>query len=175
MAAADTMIRAVAGSSDPTNGVIELDAVENPTVRAGVAYWRQIRGERKFPSREQVQPRGIAGLLRNTLILRASEDGDHEFRIVGDAHVIAHGFSIQGKRISQIEKHAPGYGAMLKSIYDPVIAQHTAFGLRGWLLKGEKQQQFLHTEAVFLPLGPHDDTVDHVLNFSAYVARDSKD
>jgi len=170
----ETAIRAVPGSHDPTGGIIDLDAVENPIVRAGIAHWRAIRGARKFPARADLTPRGIAGLLRNISLVRVVGDGEYEFRIVGDAHVIAHGFSLQGLRLGQVDRYAPGYGAMLKMAYDPVVQRRVAFALRGFLLKGNKNKQFFYAESAFLPLGPDDQTVDHILNVSAYIPRDSR-
>ena len=174
MANSETMMRPVPESPDRPGGVIELDAVENPAVRAGIAYWRQIRGKRRFPSRADLKPRDIPHILRNISLLRAVGGGDYEYRIVGDAHVVAHGFSMQGMRLSAIGKYAPGYDLLLKQIYDPVIKQRAAFAIKGWLLKGEKHQQYLHTESAFLPLGPDDEHVDHVLNFSIYIPGDLK-
>jgi hypothetical protein len=39
---------------------------------------------------------------------------------------------------------------------------------------GEEGSEFLYSESVFLPLGPDDETVDHVLNFSVYVSHPAK-
>jgi hypothetical protein len=174
MANAETMMRPAPESPERPSGVIELDAVENPAVRAGVAYWRQISGERKFPSRADVRPRAFQSILRNVALLRVLGGGDYEYRIVGDAHVVAHGFNMQGLKLSEIGKYSPGYDALLRQIYDPVAERRAAFAIRGWLLRGEKHQQYLHTESAFLPLGPDDLHVDHVLNFSVYIPSDHK-
>ena len=163
------LIRAVPLSDDHPTAVISLKEAECLAVRQGVAYWRRIRGFRRFPSRADVQPRDMSNILRNAVLIRVLDRGaDYEYRIVGDAHTVAHGFCMQGKRLSQMDDHAPGYGAVLKTIYDPVVLQRVAFGLRGWLSRGEEEPEFIHSESVFLPLGPDDETVDHILNFSAY-------
>ncbi len=168
-------MRAAPETPERRSSVIALDAVENAAVRGGIEYWRKLCGARPFPNRNDVSPREISGLLRNTVLLRVIEDGDYEFRIVGDAHVIAHGYSMQGKKLSQIDLYSPGYGALLKTLYDPVVQNRVPFALRGWLLKGDKNTQHIYTESVFLPLGPEDGVVDHVLNFSVYVPRDTRD
>ena len=38
--------------------VIALDELEFPPLHAGVQYWRQLCGERRFPRREELNPRG---------------------------------------------------------------------------------------------------------------------
>ena len=107
--------------------------------------------------------------------MRVIDSGrDYEYRIVGDAHVIAHGFSMQGKTLSQMDDYAPGYGAVLKPLYDNPVRRRTPLALRGWLSMGEDGAEFVYSESVFLPLGPDDETVDHVLNFSVYVMHPAK-
>jgi len=169
------VIRALPYSSERPGGPIALELIESEIVRAGVAYWRRCAADRKFPDRGDVAPRDIRGLLRNVVLLRVIESGcDYEFRIVGDAHVIAHGFSMHGKNLSRMDDHAPGYGAILKELYDYPVRRRAPLALRGWLSMGEEGSEFLYSESAFLPLGPDDETVDHVLNFSVYVSHPAK-
>jgi hypothetical protein len=120
-------------------------------------------------------PRDIRGLLRNVVLVRVIDSGrDYEYRIVGDAHVIAHGFSMHGKNLSDMDKHAPGYGTILKQLYDYPVRKGVPLALRGWLSMGEDGAEFVYSESVFLPLGPNDKTVDHVLNFSVYAMHPAK-
>jgi hypothetical protein len=67
-----------------------------------------------------------------------------------------------------MDEYAPGYGAVLKTLYDPVVPNRAPFALHGWIARGAEEPEFIHAESVFLPLGPNDETVDHILNFSAY-------
>jgi hypothetical protein len=169
------IIRAVPFSSERPGGPISIDAVEAPAVRAGIGYWKRLCGQRKFPSRNEVMPRDILGLLRNTVLLRVIDDGaDYEYRIVGDAHVIAHGFSAQGMRLSELDSVTKGYGKILKSLYDQPVHTREPLALRGWISKGEDESEFIYSESVFLPLGSDEGTVDHVLNFSVYVPHPAK-
>jgi hypothetical protein len=81
--------------------VIALDELESPALRAGVRYWRQLCGERRFPGREDLNPRGMAKLLRNTELVSVLDGGDdYEYRIVGDAVACAYGGSFQNHRLS---------------------------------------------------------------------------
>jgi hypothetical protein len=171
MANAESTIRVAPESPERPGGIIDLDQVESPIVRAGIGYWRRLCGERKYPERTAISPSEIRGLLRNTVLIRVVDAGaDFDYRIVGDAHVIAYGFSMQGKLLSEMEEYAPGHAPVLKSFYSSVVRRRTPFALRGWLERGQIQKQFIYTESVFMPLGV-DDEVDHVLNFSVYVPR----
>lgn len=167
------IVRALPFSSERPGGPITLDMVEAPVVRAGIGYWKRLCGQRKFPTRNEVMPRDILGLLRNTILLRVLDEGaDYEYRIVGDAHVIAHGFSAQGMRLSDLGAIAGGYEKVLKSLYDMPVRTCSPFAVRGWLARGE--DEFIYSETVLLPLGPDETTVDHVLNFSVYVPHPAK-
>jgi hypothetical protein len=169
------VIRALPYSNERPGGPIALELVESEIVRAGVAYWKRCAAGRKYPDRGDISPREIRGLLRNVVLLRVIDSGrDYEYRIVGDAHVIAHGFSMQGKNLSRMDDHAPGYGAILKQLYDYPVRRGTPLALRGWLSMGEEGAEFVFSESVFLPLGPDDETVDHVLNFSVYAMHPAK-
>lgn len=159
-----------------SSGVLPLDELQSPIVRQGLDYWRRLRGGRPYPAREELAPRDLTALLRHIVLLRLVDGGvDYEYRIVGDAHVISHGFSMQGMRVSDVDSYSPGYGPVLKSLYDHAVRRRDAYAFRGWMERGEGHKQYIYSESVFMPLGPDASTIDHVLNFSVYVPRDSYD
>ncbi|HXM00725.1 MAG TPA: hypothetical protein VN932_12410, partial [Rhizomicrobium sp.] len=49
---------------------IAVAEVQNPLMRKGVALWERQRGARRFPGRDDMSPRVLAGLLRNTVLVR---------------------------------------------------------------------------------------------------------
>ena len=157
-------------------GRIALDEVDSAVLLQGIAYWRNLAGGRKHPSRSDITPRGLASLLRNTTLLRVIDGGkDYEYRIVGDAYVMAHGLSFQGKRWSQTDKLSPGYHAMIKSTYDRVVRKAEPVAMRGWIERSGRTLELIYSEYVFLPLGIDDKTVDHILVFAVYVPREKPD
>lgn len=183
-----TLIKKMTVSSSPSlvtlpksvpegaSGVIEIEAIGSPIVRQGVDYWRDLKGARSYPARSDVRPRALAPLLRNVVLLRLVEGGqDYEFRIVGDAHVISHGYSMQGQRLSDVDKYSPGYGAVLKSLYDRAVRRRDVYAFRGWLERSDANKPYMYSESVFMPMGPDETVIDHVLNISVYTPRDSFD
>ena len=164
------------GMPQNASGVVPLDAIDNPILLQGLAYWHQLRRERAYPARADLMPRDLSPLLRHVVLLRVLNDGsDYEYRIVGDAHVISHGFSMQGLRVSDVDKFSPGYGPVLKSLYDRVLRRRDVYAFRGWMERGEKHKQYIYSESLFMPMGPDEANIDHVLNFAVYVPRDSFD
>lgn len=158
------------------SGIIALDAIESSIVRQGVEYWRVLKGTRSYPARTDIKPRDLAPLLRHVVLIKVIDGGqDYEYRIVGDAHVSSHGFSIQGRRVSEVDDFSPGYGAVLKSLYDRALRKRDVYAFRGWMERGDREMPFVYSESVFMPMGPDEATIDHVLNFSVYTPRDSFD
>ena len=152
---------------------IALSEIDSTILLQGIAYWRGLCRERKFPARADVMPRGLAGLLRYTTLLRVIDGGeDYEYRIVGDAYVMAHGASFQGKRWSETDKITRGYHAMIKSTYDRVVRKGEPVATRGWIERGGRSSELLYSEYLFLPLGEDDKTVDYILVFAVYVSRE---
>ncbi len=183
-----TLIKKPAVSSSPNiatvpkavpqgaSGIIALDAIESPIVRQGVDYWRALKGARSYPARTDIKPRDLAPLLRNVVLIKVIDGGqDYEYRIVGDAHVISHGFSMQGRRVSEVDRFSPGYGAVLKSLYDRAVRKRDVYAFRGWMERGDRDKPYMYSESVFMPMGPDETAIDHVLNFSVYTPRDSFD
>jgi len=151
---------------------IGLGEIDSAILLQGLAYWRGLCRERRFPSRRDVTPRGLAGLLRHTTLLRVIDGGrDYEFRVVGDAYVMAHGKSFQGMRWSDTDRLSPGYHEMIKSTYDHVVREGKPVATRGWIDRGDRGSELIYSEYIFLPLGEDDGTVDHILIFAVYVPR----
>jgi len=149
---------------------IALEEIDSTVLLQGFAYWRGLCRTRKFPSRHDVAPRGLAGLLRHTTLLRVIDGGvDYEFRVVGDAYVMAHGTSFQGMCWSETERLSPGFHAMIKSTYDRVVRKGEPVATRGWIDRGGRGSELIYSEYLFLPLGEDDATVDHILVFAVYV------
>jgi hypothetical protein len=159
-----------------TDGRIALNEIDSPVLQQGIAYWRSLCAGRNFPARGDVTPRGLSSLLRNTTLLRVVDGGaDYDYRIVGDAYVMAHGMSFQGKLWSETDKLSPGYHAMIKSIYDRVVRKKEPVALRGWIERSRQQCEPIYSEYVFLPLGTDGATVDHILVFAVYAPREKLD
>jgi hypothetical protein len=174
----ENMSRTLSVASIPTDlpeqasAIVPLDEIENPIVREGLAYWRKLCGARAYPSRTDLRPRDFVSMLRHVVLLRLIDGGrDYEYRIVGDAHVVSHGFCMQGLRVSNVDSVSPGYGPVLKKLYDRAVRRRDAFAFRGWLERGDQEKKYIYSESVFMPLGPDQSTIDHVLNFSVYIPR----
>ena len=151
---------------------ITIDELESPVVKLGADYWNRLRGSRRYPAREDLRPRDIASILRNMVLAKVIDGGaDFEIRIAGDAQVQAFDVTFQGKRLSEVGKPHNAFNAAIRSIYRYVTESAAPIAVRGRVGAGFPNVKFSYCESLFLPLGPTDDVVDHVLLFSTYVAR----
>lgn len=153
------------------NERVAVEDIGNTVLLDGIDMWRRLAGGRCYPTRKDITPRLLKPLLRNTTLVRVIDGGrDYEYRIVGDAYVMAHGVSFQGRRWSQIADLSPGYHKYIKPIYDEVAHDAAIVGTRGWIERGAGSQGHVYCEYVFLPLG--DAEVDHILVFATYIRAD---
>ncbi len=152
--------------------VVALDNLESPIVKQGANYWNALRGTRRYPARKDLRPREFATILRNTLLVRVVDGGaDFEFRIVGAAQAQTYALPFAGKRLSEFAPSDIAYCYVLKGFFGHVTGHGVPVAVRGKMGGVSSKVQFSYCESIFLPLGENDNTVDHLLGFSAYVPR----
>jgi hypothetical protein len=167
------------GSPPPDECPIEfprLEDVDHPILVQGIAYWRSLCAGRKYPMRSDVTLRGLASLMHNTLLLRVIDGGrDYEYRFEGDAHVQAQGVSIQGRQWSDVSQNCSSRRQLNKMVYNRVVADAAPLAVHGWMERDSQHWESIYREGVYLPLGPVDGPVEHILGFSVYFPRPIQD
>jgi hypothetical protein len=170
------IVDAIVNGSPPLDeypiSFVRLEEIEHPILVDGLTYWRDLCAGRKYPARSDVTLRGLANLLHNTLLLRVIDGGrDYEYRFEGDAHVQAHGVSVQGKSWSEISQNGSDLRQFNKIVYDRVVENAAPIAVRGWMERDSQHWELIYREAVYLPLGQKDGSVEHILGFSVYFLR----
>jgi hypothetical protein len=148
---------------------IALPEIENPLVQKALDLWESARGEKPMPSRADMSPRVMSGLLRNTVLVRVIGDGaEFEFRIVGDAVVLAQGgASLQGMTMAQIDLVLPGYGSALHSAFLAAYHSRSPVAYRGWYIREADGHTMFH-ESLISPVSDNGETVDHIIAVGVY-------
>ena len=155
---------------------VPLASIENSILIQAAAYWKRLSAGRRFPARTDVTPRELANLMRYTALLKVIDGGaDYEYRVVGDAYVMAHGVSFQGKRWSDIGLFSPRFHRMVKPTYDSVVETGEPLATRGWISRASGSGEQIYSECIYLPLGKDETTVDHLLIFAVYTPHDTHD
>jgi len=149
--------------------VIALEELQFQALHSGVHYWRQLCGERRFPRREDLSPRGMAGLLRNIALVKVhAGGGDYEYRIVGDAIACAYRMPLQNRRLSDYEATEPTAVQSARALFGIVVASGMPHAIRRRTGHDAPESNFAGAETVILPLGVCDAAVDHLLVLSCY-------
>lgn len=149
---------------------VALDELDSPALKLAAEYWRSRRNGRHFPAREDLNPRDMAGILRDMALVKIIDAGaDYEYRIVGDAQAQAYALPLQGRRISEIAVTAPWFRQIATNVYEHVRRSGEPLAMRGGIGREFPQAKFVYNESVFLPLGASDDAVDHLLIVSTNV------
>jgi len=146
---------------------IAFEELESKPVRTGAFYWRALCGRRRFPSRQEIKPRDITSLLSNMSLLKVV-DGDFQYRIVGDTVVRAYDTLLHNRFIRDIELELPSYSFFVRPILTQILRDRLPVAVRGKIGHDAFGTNFTDHENALLPLGPDDDTVDHILVFSYY-------
>jgi hypothetical protein len=156
------------GSAGTLGDRIALSEIQHPLLLKALTVWTDLKGARRFPSRQQVTPRAMAAFLRNIVLVRALDNGkEYQFRVVGDAIVEVQGDSFQGLTLAEIDAKRPGYGSLFRPIYDKIIVEGAPRAYRGEVRQLPPKRAFFH-ESLVLPLGSDDSTVDHILVVGGY-------
>lgn len=149
---------------------IPLAEIDNAILLSALKLWDELRGDRPYPARAAVTPRVLKPILRNTSLLKVIDGGaDYEYRIVGDAYVMAHGHSYQGLRWSETAALAKGFHSFVKPVFDSVVRDGAPVATRGWIERGGQSTGHVYCEYVYLPLG--EGAVDHILVVAVYLRR----
>lgn len=150
-------------------GVTEM---QHRAVRLGYDYWLRQRGTRKFPARAQIRPNEIAAALSHFALIKVWEGAsDFEVRIAGDAMNYAYRAPLNGRLLSDIATDLPLMASRWRCIFQEIIATGTPLGVRTRAGHDLPETNFSDSEAVFLPLGEEDGSVDHLLLFAQHERR----
>jgi hypothetical protein len=159
------------GPKESSVHIVPPQALDSEPVSFAVRHWDGLRRSRRYPTRDEILPRDIAGVLRHIVLIRVLDGGDDfEYRIVGDAHVQAHETNFVGMRLKEIEKAHPGFDPNTRATYEFVRFTGEPLAVRGWVGRDAPESKFCYYETVFLPLGT-EAGVDHLLVATSYMPR----
>ncbi|MDR3525690.1 MAG: PAS domain-containing protein [Rhizomicrobium sp.] len=153
---------------------VPVTELEQRAVKLGFAYWQRLQGTRKFPARGQIRPNEIVAALSHSSLIKVWDGGsDFEVRIAGDAMNCAYRAPLNGRLISDIASDLPLMASRWRRIFGEILATGLPVAVRTRAGHDLPETNFSDSEAVFLPLGENDNTVDHLLLFAQHERRTS--
>ncbi len=152
--------------------IVSLEAMEQPVLRQGVAYWRTLRGTRAFPSRDDIRLRDLSSLLKHVVFVKVLDDAnDFLLKVVGDEVARCYRAPLINRRMSEIAVDLPYSVTRWSALYRKVALSGEPLAVCV-KVGGEKAElNFTHSATVCLPFGVTDDRVDHLVTFGQHFSR----
>jgi hypothetical protein len=153
-------------TADRVGRCVAAEDIDHPIVLEALRVWNEQRGDKKYPSKAMMTPRRMKNFLRNTVLIAIVGDKpDYEYRIFGDAVVVAFGHNYTGMRVDALNQLQPGYGEVMERLFKFVQRTASPVFVRGTLTRALANVD--EQQAVFLPLG-ESGMVDHILYVGGY-------
>ncbi len=152
-------------SVSPSDGIRDADDIASPVdpiLGRLLSYWESKRGGRMMPSRADIDPVELRGLVNHVMLYDVVEPGRlYPIRLVGQAIVDFVGVNNAGK-LPQDTLPPAAARRMIEILTNVVIRRAPRFraGYAHW----HRDKSFRKFEACFLPLSPDDRTVDKILS-----------
>lgn len=163
---------AVVASGQPDDALPFTD----DRLAAAYFYWRRKRGNRRMPSRAEIDPIEIPRLLPDVMLVDVLGDGRYRYRLIGTENARAHGINATGRYLDEV---LPGleYRKHVTGLYDECVRERRPVYTECLFLSPQLQAPERHTKVIFLPLSEDGETVNivFVLQVFLYVAQISRD
>jgi hypothetical protein len=156
------------------NSLIEATAetVQRPRLRRLLAYWHAQRGERRLPSRRDLDPMDFPWLLGNISLAEVVRDPAggpvrYRLRLVGTRAAERFGYDPTGRFIEELPE--PTYRERLRVAYNEMVRRAVPLVERLDMLIDDRTHDY---EMLRLPLGSDGETVDMILLAADFFAPD---
>jgi len=140
----------------------DIAAPTDPILVRILAYWQAKRGARSMPSRADIDPVELRGLVNHIMLIDVAEPGRlYPIRLVGESIVDFVG--VNNRRKLPEQTLPPAAGKRMVEILTSVVTTRAPRFRAGYAYwhRGKSYRTF---EACFLPLSPDDATVDIILS-----------
>lgn len=143
---------------------LDADCDRYPEISQVLAYWREKRGDRAFPSRADIDPLEFTKALPRVMMVEVSYDPlEFRYRVAGTGLFAMHGQELTGKLAHELQP--PEFGALIHWHYSEAIAS------RAPMLHLIELTANYHTTSyarLILPLSNDGATIDRLITVEAH-------
>lgn len=137
-------------------------------MRAGVIHWAQLRENRMYPTRDELDIRKLSHILENITLIRVIDDGsDFQIRVAGDELRRAYAVQLNGRLLSDLESELPLTAQRWRTIFRKVVADGKPIAMRIMAGGDAPEMNFTRAEGVCLPFG-EPGRVDYLVTFASH-------
>ncbi|MDJ0950370.1 MAG: PAS domain-containing protein [Alphaproteobacteria bacterium] len=146
---------------------LPIEGLNSPKLRAAYDYWRERCGTRAMPSRDDIRPEDMVGLLGNAMLVDVTYDPpDLRYRLFGSDIANAHGADFTGRSVKDLEPE--GFNDLIWRQYMEVVASREP---RVHKVIYQTETKASNYERITLPLSSDGKRVDMLLAVSEYEKR----
>ena len=146
---------------------LPIEGLNSPKLRAAYDYWCERRGTRAMPSRGDIRPEDMVGVLGSAMLVDVTYDPpDLRYRLFGSDIALAHGADFTGRSVKDIEPE--GFNDLIWRQYMEVVASREP---RVHKVIYETATKVSNYERITLPLSSQGERVDMLLAVSEYEKR----
>jgi len=156
----------------PFPRVEDVATLSDPTIAAIFAYWERKRSTRRMPSRADIDPVELRGLVNNIALYDVIEpqlfgetDPLYRVRLVGSDIVEFDGRNTTGEWIGTGKP--PELVAQITGMLTSIVVSR-APRFRTGIVYWSRDRSYRRFESCFLPLSPDDGAVNMILNAVSY-------
>jgi len=150
----------------------DLPAPVDPILVRLYAYWEGKRADRLMPSRADIDPAELRGLIYHVMLYDVVEPGRlYRIRLVGQAIIDFVGVNNAGKLAT--ETMPPDAAKRMLEILTSVVSERKPpfrTGYAHW----HQDKSYRQFEACFLPLSSDGETVDKILSGNTFATEDER-
>lgn len=137
-----------------------------PILHRLLAYWQSKCGsDGRLPSRTDIDPLDLRGMLPNIYLIDVLPDGKFRLRLLGEAHVAVYGHGLVGRIIDDI--FPPHSAAEFNRLYAAVVKRRTYLINRGQVTWWQSHE-WLRFEGLHAPLASDGVTIDCIFGAGAF-------
>jgi hypothetical protein len=131
-------------------------------IEATYRYWQSKAAGRAMPSRADIDPVEIPGLLPHIMLVDVLEDGGYRYRLIGTEIERAHGVKATGRRADEMIRD-PDYRKHVLGLYAECLRERRPVFSEGLFLSPTALMPERYRKVLFLPLSQDGDRVNMLL------------
>ena len=145
--------------------------ITDERLQQALDYWRAKAGDRRIPSRADIDPSEIPRLLADLMLVDLLPDGRYRYRLIGTANSDAHGINATGRYLDEVLP-GPEYRAHVIGLYDESVRERRPLYSESLFISPRGRVTERHTKVLFLPLAEDGETVNMVMVMQVFLYLD---
>lgn len=158
--------------SEPPAATPAHVTTEQPVLLTLFRHWTELRGGRRFPRRQDIDPAGIRRILENVMMIGVEAPSAaggapsrpvFRYRLIGTGVTLAAGYDLTGRSFEDLPDRA--FGAFCQGLFERALDLGEPMSATGERVLAGERWVF---DSILLPLSEDDESIDLFLASLVY-------